>query len=74
VLPARVTCCRRQVANRPPTFAIYANRDEIPETYTRFLVNSLREEFGFLGVPIRIQIRGQSSNPFGGKKKPKAVT
>jgi GTP-binding protein len=26
-------------------------------SYERFLVNKLREEFGFFGTPIRIQVR-----------------
>jgi len=29
-------------------------------SYERFLVNQLRESFGFLGVPIRLTIRKRS--------------
>jgi GTPase len=47
-----------QVDTQPPTFVLFANRTDIPESYIRFLVNALREEFGFLGVPIRIHVRG----------------
>jgi len=52
-----------QIYSQPPTFAIFANRKEMPDSYTRFLINSLREEFGFNGCPIRIVVRG-AKNPF----------
>jgi len=29
--------------------------DTIPESYRRFVVNGLRERFGFRGVPIRVR-------------------
>jgi len=45
-----------QVAVAPPTFAIVSSRpDKIPEHYGRFLVNGLRERFGFRGSPIRLR-------------------
>jgi GTP-binding protein len=49
---------------RPPTFVIFGTRAEkTPEDYRRYLVNSLREEFGLPGTPIRVHYRG-SKNPF----------
>lgn len=54
-----------QVANRPPTFVIFGNRtDKLPASYLRFLVNSLRDDLDFEGVPIRLSVRG-SRNPYG---------
>ena len=45
-----------QVAIEPPTFAIVSSRpDTIPDSYRRFLVNGLRERFGFPGAPIRVR-------------------
>jgi GTP-binding protein len=45
-----------QIGEAPPTFAIVASRpDAIPETYRRFIVNGLRQRFGFLGTPIRVR-------------------
>lgn len=44
----------RQVTARPPTFAIFVGRRELPSTYLRFVENALRSEFGLGGVPIRI--------------------
>jgi GTP-binding protein len=45
-----------QVGTAPPTFAIVSSRpDRIPESYQRFIVNGLRERFGFRGAPIRLR-------------------
>ena len=57
-----------QVASRPPTFVVFGNRTEdLPASYHRYLVNSLREELGFDGVPIRLNFRG-GKNPFDAAK------
>jgi GTP-binding protein len=43
---------------RPPTFMISANQPDAAHiTYKRFIINSLREEFGFYGVPIKLTFR-----------------
>jgi GTP-binding protein len=53
-----------QVAARPPTFVIFGNRTEdLPASYARYLVNTLRDDLDFEGVPIRLSFRG-SKNPF----------
>jgi GTP-binding protein len=53
-----------QAKGRPPTFIIFASKpDELPETYTRYLVNGLREAFDLPGVPIRLYVRG-GRNPY----------
>ncbi|MGB9628209.1 MAG: ribosome biogenesis GTPase Der [Thermodesulfobacteriota bacterium] len=47
-----------QVSTRPPTFVIYTNFPEgIHFSYERYLVNQMREEFGFEGVPLRLLFR-----------------
>ena len=47
-----------QVSTAPPTFVISANYTEgIHLSYERFLVNRMREAFGFDGVPIRLQFK-----------------
>lgn len=54
-----------QVKGRPPTFALFSNNPgELPEHYTRYLVNGLRETFDLPGVPIRFLLRKASSNPY----------
>jgi GTP-binding protein len=49
---------------RPPTFALFASKpSELPDSYRRYLVNSLREAFDLPGTPIRLMLRG-GKNPF----------
>jgi GTP-binding protein len=53
-----------QVKARPPSFALFGTRaEQVPDTYLRYLVNSLREAFEMPGVPIRIMLRG-TENPY----------
>ncbi len=55
-----------QVKARPPTFALVASRPaDLPESYLRYLVNGLRDDFGLAGVPIRISLR-KGRNPYAG--------
>jgi GTP-binding protein len=47
-----------QVATGPPTFAVRVNRPrEIHFSYERYLVNAVRQAFGFAGSPIRLSFR-----------------
>ncbi len=49
-----------QVRSDPPTFMIYVNDPKLMHfTYRRYLENQLRDEYGFLGTPIRIVIKGR---------------
>ena len=42
----------------PPTFVLFTNiATEFHFSYERYLVNRLRETFGYVGTPIRLQIR-----------------
>jgi GTP-binding protein len=53
-----------QARSRPPTFVVFGTRsEETPEAYRRYLSNSLREEFGLKGTPIRLHFR-QPRNPY----------
>ncbi len=45
-----------QAGIAPPTFIIFAT-DFIEPSYRRFIERRLREEFGFIGTPIRISVR-----------------
>ena len=45
-----------QAGIAPPTFIIFAT-DFIEPSYRRFIERRLREEFGFVGTPIRISVR-----------------
>lgn len=54
---------------RPPTFVAFCSQPEaLPESYTRYLVNGLRERFKLPGVPIRFILR-KGENPYEGRKK-----
>ena len=49
-----------QVRSDPPTFMIYVNDPRLMHfTYLRFLENRIRDEYGFLGTPIRIVTKGR---------------
>nr|WP_209007565.1 ribosome biogenesis GTPase Der [Roseibium litorale] len=60
-----------QAKTRPPHFVAFASRPEqLPESYTRYLVNSLRQTFNIHGTPIRFSYR-KGDNPYAVKKKRK---
>jgi len=47
-----------QIGVAPPKFVFFTNvATTFHFSYQRFLVNQLREHFGFLGTPIRLQVR-----------------
>ena len=49
-----------QVRSDPPTFMVYVNEPKLMHfTYLRYLENQIREEYGFLGTPIRIVTKGR---------------
>lgn len=49
-----------QVATKPPTFALFVKgAQNIPAAYLRYLENSIRAEYGFEGIPIKILLRGK---------------
>jgi GTP-binding protein len=53
-----------QAKIRPPSFVMFGTRlDQLPESYRRYLVNSIRRELGFDAVPIRLTLRSPK-NPF----------
>lgn len=58
-----------QVAVRPPRFLFHCNRpDGVPKAYRRYLVNQLREAFGFPGVPLVLSFRARRGR--AGSQKP----
>jgi len=47
-----------QTSVAPPTFVFFTNvATEFHFSYERFLTNRLRESFGLMGTPIRVQVR-----------------
>ncbi|MCB9506172.1 MAG: ribosome biogenesis GTPase Der [Myxococcales bacterium] len=49
-----------QVATRPPTFMFVVNQpDAVHFSYQRYLVNALRDAYGFEGVPVKVFFRAR---------------
>lgn len=59
-----------QVKTRPPAFVVMSSfPDLVPESYRRYLVNGLRNDFDMPGTPIRLYLRDQGDkNPYKDKK------
>lgn len=58
-----------QTKARPPSFVVFCSRaDAVPESYLRYLVNSLRTFFELPGTPVRITLR-EKANPFAHKRR-----
>lgn len=64
-----------QVKTRPPSFVIMCSHpDSVPASYTRYLINGMREDFDMPGTPIRLFLRSQSDkNPYRDKKEKKVT-
>jgi len=55
-----------QTSVAPPTFVFFTNvATSFHFSYERYLVNQLREAFGFMGSPIRIQVRARRRKTAG---------
>jgi GTP-binding protein len=53
-----------QAGTRPPAIALFGNQlARLPQSYLRYLMNGLRDDFDLWGVPIRFSLRG-GKNPF----------
>ncbi len=53
-----------QANARPPTFVVFCSLPKaLPDSYSRYLVNGLRESFDLPGVPIRLNLR-KGKNPY----------
>lgn len=64
-----------QIGVAPPTFVFFTNvATTFHFSYERFLINKIREEFGFEGTPIRIQVRRRARSKPGGRTHRKVET
>jgi GTP-binding protein len=55
-----------QIGVAPPSFVLFTNvATTFHFSYERFLVNKLREHFGFIGTPIRLQVRRRAQKRKG---------
>ena len=56
-----------QIKARPPTFVVMCSRPEaLPDSYTRYLLNDLRDMFDIPAVPVRMLMR-RGDNPYAAK-------
>ncbi len=56
-----------QIKARPPTFTVFCSRPEaLPDSYTRYLLNDLRDMFDIPAVPVRMLMR-KGDNPYAAK-------
>jgi GTP-binding protein len=56
-----------QPSTRPPTFVAFCSQPaSLPKSYIRYLEKSLRDTFGFPGVPIRFGLR-KGDNPYANR-------
>jgi len=61
-----------QIGIAPPTFVFFTNiATTFHFSYERFLVNKIREHFGFEGTPIRIQVRRRARSKPGARTRKK---
>jgi len=57
-----------QIGDAPPSFVFFTNvATTFHFSYERFLVNQLRDQFGFVGTPIRVQVRRRREGHKGHK-------
>jgi GTP-binding protein len=53
-----------QVKTRPPTFVVFGTRvDQLPDSYRRYLLNSMRRDLKLGPVPMRLTVRAPK-NPY----------
>ena len=52
-----------QTKSRPPTFVLFATRAaQLPDSYRRYLINSIRQSFDMPGVPIRVTVKANTGS------------
>ena len=60
-----------QVKSRPPSFVVFGTRvDQLPESYRRYLLNSMRRDLKLGPVPLRMTMRA-AKNPYDSKRDDK---
>ncbi len=57
-----------QTGTSPLKFVLFCNVSRLIQSYERYLLNSLRKNFGLLGVPIVLECK-KSDNPYGERRR-----
>jgi len=59
-----------QTKGRPPTFLLFCNTDDLPESYIRFLTRNFQDTFEMFGMEIRMAVkRSSKQNPYDVSKR-----
>jgi len=54
-----------QTKGRPPTFLLFCNTDELPESYLRYLTRHFQDTFEMFGMEVRLAVKkSATSNPY----------
>ena len=53
-----------QTKGRPPTFILFGNTSELPDSYSRFLVRNFQDSFDLFGMEVRMAVKKNKTNPF----------
>ncbi len=62
-----------QISTKPPHFVLFVNAPKLCEpTYQKYLVNTLRDTFGFTGVPLVFQLKAKAPQKTKTKAPPDA--
>lgn len=57
---------------KPPTFLLWANHPKgVAVAYRRFLINQLRQRYGFAGTPVRVVVKAKQSGRRDSDKQPR---
>jgi GTP-binding protein len=57
-----------QTKGRPPTFLLYCNTTDLPDSYVRFLTRHFQDTFQLYGMPVRMAVK-KSANPYLQERK-----
>jgi GTP-binding protein len=59
-----------QTKGRPPTFLLFCNVGELPDTYLRYLTRHFQDAFELFGMPVRIVVKTSAkTNPYSTEKR-----
>lgn len=62
-----------QVNVQPPRFVLFVNYpDLMQDSYKKYLINQLREEYGFNGIPLELHMKGKEKTKRPPPEKPSA--
>lgn len=59
-----------QTKGRPPTFIVFSNVGELPDSFLRYLTKHFQDTFELFGMPVRLLIQKSSKkNPYSDNKR-----